>query len=178
MKKAKSQERITIIFDEEYTNKLTSTNNSNNPQQNNRNQRKVNKPIGQTEKEENMSNPKHKNTANVEMNKSKKFIESISKGKLLVSKEDKDHNKMDVNNMEKDDKDNDKIDTNQIFHWKPEFCEHNVQFKCGDNEESIPYTLVCDNIEQCSGGKDEKFCDFPQCYEFQCGNTQCISKGK
>ena len=48
-------------------------------------------------------------------------------------------------------------------------------FSC-DNQDSIPYTLVCDFISHCSDNSDENFCIFESCGldHFTCGNQDCI----
>ncbi|PVD29173.1 hypothetical protein C0Q70_11770 [Pomacea canaliculata] len=48
-------------------------------------------------------------------------------------------------------------------------------FKCDDNVQTIPYTLVCDYRPDCVDNSDENFCVIPECTKFLCRNQQCIS---
>lgn len=51
-------------------------------------------------------------------------------------------------------------------------------FVCNDNT-SIPYSRVCDFIQDCQSGEDEQ-CSFPKCTsnQFQCANYQCIPQSE
>ena len=42
-------------------------------------------------------------------------------------------------------------------------CRNRKHFQCEDGISSIPYTLVCDTINNCPRGFDERFCVFPSC---------------
>ena len=55
-------------------------------------------------------------------------------------------------------------------------CTNFDSFQCEDNLFSIPYSLVCDESQNCLDNSDQKFCKFESCPEAQCKNKQCIGK--
>ena len=50
-----------------------------------------------------------------------------------------------------------------------------AMFECENQRTTLPYTLVCDFIHDCSDGSDEKFCEHEECLTFRCKNGQCLS---
>ena len=51
-------------------------------------------------------------------------------------------------------------------------------FACTKSKTEIPYTLVCDFINNCEDKSDESFCQHPLCKAFSCKNGQCVSMDK
>ena len=48
-------------------------------------------------------------------------------------------------------------------------------FRCLNDVDHVPYTMVCDYRQDCSDNSDEDFCLFPPCegsFHFQCHNKQ------
>ena len=60
--------------------------------------------------------------------------------------------------------------------------EHVRMFVCDNLIHTIPYTLVCNFVSDCSDGSDEKFCQHDQNVcdqsQHQCANGQCVSLGE
>ena len=60
--------------------------------------------------------------------------------------------------------------------------EHVRMFVCDILIHTVPYTLVCNFVSDCSDGSDEKFCQHNQNVcdpsQHQCANGQCVSLGE
>ena len=60
--------------------------------------------------------------------------------------------------------------------------QHVGMFACDVLIDTIPYTLVCNFVADCSDGSDEEFCQHNQNVcgqsQHQCANGQCVSLGK
>lgn len=60
-------------------------------------------------------------------------------------------------------------------------CDDRLAFTC-DDRKCIPQMLVCDGIDDCSGGEDERDCKCEGSDQFECrsatGKVKCISEAK